>query len=88
MCVCVGVCESQPPAVEGSEAVCVVLFWTALNFPKRFVSGCREIAEHGQELWWKCQSVFLFSYKKFRQMKKFKRGKESVCMGGSLGVKA
>ena len=28
----------------------MVPFWTALNFPKRFVSGCREKVERGQEL--------------------------------------
>lgn len=36
------VCVCLPPAVESdprcSQSLCVVLFWTAFNFPKRFVS--------------------------------------------------
>lgn len=45
VCVCVCVCVCLPPAVEYTETVCVVPFWTALNFPKRFVSGCKEKVE-------------------------------------------
>lgn len=40
--VCASKCVCLPPAVESdprcSQSLCVVLFWTAFNFPKRFVS--------------------------------------------------
>lgn len=49
MCVCAQVCVCLPPAVECSETVCVVPSWTALNFPKRLVSGCKEKVERGEE---------------------------------------
>lgn len=68
----------------------MVPFWTALNFPKRFVSGCREKAERGQELvfvgWMEHLFFFLFLKKIQKHLMKntiYTRKKGTLLMGGA-----
>lgn len=86
----VWVCVSACPQQSNAQRLCVVPFWTALNFPKRFVSGCREKAEWGQELMFvEWMVTFLFFYFFFWETtnieRTFLRKKGTVLVGGAWG---
>lgn len=92
VCVRAWVCVCLPPAVECSETVCVVPSWTALNFPKRLVSGCKEKVERGEEFLfveWMGLLIVIFvgrgKKRSLQRLKLFKEKRNCVygwCLGG------
>lgn len=89
-CVYVLVCVSLPPAAEGSQAVCVVLFLDSSQLSKKICFWLQGNSGAGTGALVEVSLIllfffFLFPYEQLKEMK-FKIGNASMCLGGALGA--